>query len=625
MCSYFPSAFIKPPHPQTTDARVLDQGPQPPLLNTRARNSDHLYTSPQQDRNNPQALWNGQQNSNTRRQTDHTHTNGFLHTSGRNNNSYPHNGIDNPAFTHADDQNVNTNVQQQNPNILIQSGPAQGRGQLPAVHVSLNTPSQAAQQNNGVRVPTIHVNLNSFSANGHQTLQESSFPLNSTSNTNALQATENLTHAGLSNPTMQNGLSYQNDDRFNGHLEAGQARLIPTGYTHIGATLQRNANTQTYLQDPEPRRTSGRIPSRQNTPASLSPRQMPWDLLRGTPAYPGGTARQGQTSPEISSNSTDYTTHPLIREEQTRSLSQSETAPQSRAPARNGAVTTERLTRSRSADRIPDTRSATEFEAADHTRRSPPTQQGIRGLITSLIASRHESTHSNSPQTRPRSSQEVSVGHVSQQGVNAPQGSDTRALADPNHLPQTHMAPQRRAVPSQNPAQDKGTETQPVANGARQPRQGGTAPGPTSASQANASNLTWAALREHSHRSQTFQNRRQQTQAALLHPGPQTQAPPPAAAAPHPPTPPAIIPLAQFQSLPKKHIQHRSPGRGPQPPRPPVNVPVAQRPHQIQQRPNAHQHHVTVPGQMPHRHAHAHVHGHRPTTHTTHPRQVSWP
>lgn len=628
-CFSFPSAFIKPPQPRTTGARILDQGPQI----THARNYENLYTSPQQDHSNPQALRNGQHNSN--RRTDHTHTNGGSHALIRNNDASPHNGIDNPAFTQADDQNVNTNAQQQNPNILIQSGPSRGRGQLPAVHVSLNTPSQTAQQNNGPQVPTIHVNLNSFSANGHQTQQESSFPFNGASNNNASQAPENLTNMGRSNPAQQNWLSYQNNDQFNGHLDAAQAGLIPTGYTHSGTSLQRNANTQTYLQDPEPRRTSGRISSRENTPASLSPQQMPWDLLHGTPAYPGGTARQGRTSPESSTNTTDYTPHPPVREVQNRPLSQSESAPRRRAPARNGPVPTEIVTRSRSADLIPNTRSAAAIQNADHTRRSPPTQQGIRGLITTLIASRHESTSDNSPQTRPRSSQEVSVGHsvvsqghTSQQGLSAPRGSDTRALADPNHLPQAHVAPQRRALPSQNPAQDKGAEAQPVTNGAKQPRQGGTAPGPASASQANPRNLTQAALQEHSRRTQTFQNRRQQTQAALLHPGPQTQAPPPAATGPHPPTPPPVIALTQFQSLPKKHIQHKSPGRGPRPPRPPVNVPVAQRPHQTQQRHNGRQHHATVPGQMPHsahRHGPAHAHGHRPTTHNSHPRQVSSP
>lgn len=627
----FPSEFLKPSSPQTAGARILVEGSQPPHLNTRADNPDHLYTSPQQDHSHPLVLGNGQLNTNRRRQIDQTHINGFFHSSVTNNNPSPHNGVENPAFTQADEQNINAHLQQQNPNVLIQAGPAQGSAQLPAVHVSLNTPSQAAQQNSGAQMPTIHVNLNSFSANGHQTQPESSFPFNSTSNQNVSQAEQGFTHIGLSNPRMQNGLSHHSDAQFNAHLGAGQPRLIPTGYTHIGTTLQRNANTQTYLSEADLRGTSERNSSRQNTPASLSPQQMPWDRLRGTPAYPSGTVRRGQMSNQNTSNATDYTTHPPIREEQNRSLSQSEMAPRRRAQARNAALSTERQRRSRSADLIPNTRGAAETEAEGHTQRSAPTptQPGIRGLIANLIASRHESTHSDSPQTKPHSSQQVSAGqsavsqgHMSQQGLNAPQAEDTRALADPNHLPQMHIASQHRAAPSQSPAQGHGTHTQPVANGAKQPRQEGTAPGPTSASQANASNLTQAALQVHTRRTRTFQNRIQQTQAALLHPNPETQVPAPVATAQRPPIPPPVIPLAEFQSLKKKHIHHRSPARGAQLPRPPVNMPVAQRPHHTQQRHNVRQHHVTVPGQMQHG-AHRHAHGHVPAAHTTHPWQVS--
>lgn len=614
VCFYFP-LFLKPLHSQTAGARVSGQGSQPPHSNTHARNPDHLYTSPQQDHGNPQALRNDQLNANTHRQTDQTHTNGLLHGPIMNNNPPLHNAFDNPTFTQADEQNINTHVQQQNPNILIQAGPAQGNSQLPAVQVSLNTPP--AQQNNGAQMPTVHVNLNSFSANGHQTQPESSFPFNSTSNQNVSQAQQNLTHTGLSNPRMQNGLAYYSEDQFNDRRGAGQPGLIPTGYTHSGTVLQRNAKTQTYLPEPDPHGTSERISSGQNTPASLSPRQIPWDRLRGTPAYPSGTVRQGQTSNDNYSNTTDYTTHPPIREKQNRSLSQSETASRSRAPARNAAPSAEKRRRSRPADLSPNTRSAAETEATDRTHKSPPSQQGIRRLITSLIASRHESTPSDSPQTRPRSSQQVSAGQsavsqgrMSQQGLNAPQADDTRALADPNHLPQMHMAPQRSAAPSQNPVQGHGTHTQPVADGAKQPRQGGAAP------QANVSNLTYAAVRAHTHRTQTVQNRRQQTQAALLHPNPQAQVAAPvaaAAAAQHPPIPPPVIPLARFQSLPKKSLHHRSPARGPQPP---VNMPVAQRPQHPQ-----HHHNVR---QMP-RGAHRHVHGRRPAAHTTHPQQVSQP
>ncbi|XP_034410365.1 HEPACAM family member 2 isoform X3 [Cyclopterus lumpus] len=90
----------------------------------------------------------------------------------------------------------------------------------------------------------------------------------------------------------------------------------------------------------------------------------------------------------------------------------------------------------------------------------------------------------------------------------------------------------------------------------------------------------------------------------------------PAAAAQHAPTPPPVIPLAQFQALPKK--QHKSPTRGLQPPRPPVNIPVAQRPGQVQQRHANHHHH---PENGTHRHARGHGH----PSHFTHPQQHQAP
>lgn len=231
----------------------------------------------------------------------------------------------------------------------------------------------------------------------------------------------------------------------------------------------------------------------------------------------------------------------------------------------------------------------------------------------------------------------VSQGPMTQQGPTALQGADTRALADPNHLPQAHMAQQHRAAPIQKPPQGPGTQTQPVINSAKQPRQGGTAPVPHSPAQPKPSNLTQAALKAHSEGAQTFQNRKHQTQAALRHPGPQMRAPD--AEAQHPPTPPPVIPLTQFHTLTKKHNQHKSPTRGPQPPRPPVNIPVAQRHLQVRQRPNTQHHPATMPtssrhhpgngqrhgGAHRHVHAHAHASGHGHPAHFTHPRQVSEP
>ncbi len=655
---HFSSAPIKPPDPQPNGARDLGQGPHPPLyhLNTHTHKPDRLYTALRESRGNPQTVnaLNGLHNSDTHQHNGRTHTDRLLHNSIQNTNSDPHNGIDNPAFMHTDAQIANTlpNTHQQNPNILIQTGTAQGGAQPSAVHVSLNTLPQTAQQNNNAQIPTIHVNLNSYSTNGQQTQQDSSFPVTNTTNNNASQTLQNLVHAGQSDPRMQSGRSHRSDRRLNGHIEAGhqdQPGLIPTGYTHYNSnnTSQRNANTQTYQQEPELHSRSDRNAGRRDTSANSSHRQMPWDRLRGTPAYPSGTLQRGQTYPEFTSDTTDYTTHPPIREERMPNRSQpqpqSQTTSRSRAPPRQDAPSVDRQTRSRSADlRGPNTRTVTQLDAVHHTQRSPHTQRenaqrDIRGLSGSQTAPRQETTHSNNPRALPLMSQQASVGRSAvsqgprtQQALTAPQGADTRALADPNHLSQAHMAQQHRAVPIQTPPQGLGTQTQPAIHGASQPRQGGAAPVPFSSAQPNPGNLTQAALTAHTERAQIFQNRKQQTQAALLHPGPQARAP--AAGAQHPPTPPPVIPLAQFQTLPKKRTQHKSPTRGPQPPRPP-NMPVAQR--HLQPHPNVQHHAATMPanrhhhpgnGHMhvsAHRHAHAHARGHGHPAHFTQPRQVS--
>ncbi|XP_029308312.1 HEPACAM family member 2 [Cottoperca gobio] len=100
-----------PADPQTNGARDLGQGPHPPLyhVNTHTRHPDRLYTAPHESRGNPQTLpLNGLHYSDTHQHNGRTHTNGLLHNASQNANSYPHNGIDNRAFTHTDAQNANT-------------------------------------------------------------------------------------------------------------------------------------------------------------------------------------------------------------------------------------------------------------------------------------------------------------------------------------------------------------------------------------------------------------------------------------------------------------------------------------------------------------------------------------
>ncbi|XP_077432775.1 uncharacterized protein LOC144058272 isoform X2 [Vanacampus margaritifer] len=372
--------------------------------------------------------------------------------------SYPLDGVDNPAFARAD-------TQQTNSNIVIQTGPAQGNGGPAGVQLSL---AQGSQQN--AQMPTIHVNLNTF-------------PQQEAAN-NAPQ----LLDAGQSNPRMQSGSAHPGPTANPG--------LIPAG-SHAA---QRNAKTQTYQQEVR---------------GASSHQQMPWDTLRGTPAYPGGT-----------SETTDYTNHPPLRQNQSRG----------RNPFREGR---EDGTRSHSADfwdsrtlRVP------QLEPANHSHKSPTTQREreLRVPPGTQPASSQETT----PSSNPFINQQTALRQTN------PFSPDTRALADPNHLHQAQVTHQQRAALAQ--AQSQGAQTR----SASQPRQTAAV-----SNQRQPSALTQAALKSHTKNSQTFQNRRQQTQAALINPGPRSQ-PTSAPAEPGPPTPPPVIPLTRFRSLPRTHVRHKS-------------------------------------------------------------------
>nr|XP_040022194.1 serine/arginine repetitive matrix protein 1 [Gasterosteus aculeatus aculeatus] len=552
-----------PPDPLPNGARDLGQGPPPPLYhsNTHTLQPDRAHTDPRADRGDPQQL-SGVPNADTQQQNGRTRTSGLLPNASQNANSDPRNGIDNRTFTHTDAPNAT--AQPQNPDVVIRAGDHQ---------VSLNT----LQQNNRAQMPTIHVNLTSYPNTGQQAQGENAFPLTDTNDRNASRNQQTVTHTGQSHPRMQSGQSYRSDPRANGHQD--QPGLVQTGYTHYNGnnTSQRNANTQTYGQQPEPPRRADR-----NS----------WDLLRGTPAYPSGTPQRGQTAPEYTSDYTDYTdytTHPPIRE--LSAPNRSQPPPQSRTTSRSRAPPssppTDRRTRSRSADvQGPSGRGVTRFEAEHHTQRGGHTQRegaqrDIRGSSGGQSAPGQEATHDNNPQALPVVSRSaLPQGPGTQQGPTTPRAADSRALADPNHLAQAHMAQQHRAAPVQTAPQGPGKQTQLVTNGANRPGQGGTAPVPHSSARRNPGDLTQAALTAHTKGAQVFQSRRQQTQAALLHSEEQARV----LAARHAPTPPPAIPLAQFQTLPKKN-QHRSPARGAQPARPPVNVPVAQRPARVRLRP----------------------------------------
>lgn len=563
-----------PQNPQPNVGRDLAQGPQPPPLyhgSGQPRRSGRLYTAPLPGPNDDRQIQarSDRNNSSTSRHNGIPLANGQLHNAIQNtNNPTLHNGFDNPAFTQNEVQTAPPQ-QMQNPNIVIQTGSAQ---------VSLNTLQRAAQQNNNGQIPTIHVNLNSYSGDQQQQqnpTESSAPPVASTTVNEATQTPQSTRRAAstLRTPML---------DRHRAILQADPGQ-IPTGYTHYNRNnvVERNASAEfeMYNQQSEPR---DRSESSSSQPAPR--RHLPWDTLRGTPSYPSNTQRGGN------SDSTDYTTHPPIPQARSRSRERHE-APRERENRRPSG------------------------EAQSHSQRSMP-RDDMRGRRESR-APGQEVRRDNSPPALPLMSQASPGGRPPAQ-----QQRDVRALADPNHLQQSQGSQQLRQAPQWNeitipqaaqvpnpmpqadwvtnqiPQASQQTNQVPQNQVNQQNRQPQAVRQPASRPQ---SQLTQEALQAHTVKAQTFQNRRQQTQAALLHPGTQTQN--------RAPTPPPVIPLQQFQAMPKERTRPRDP-------RPPVNMPVAQRPH--------HTHHRQHAAMPPNHHHHHHHHtGHAQGTHRQ-PHAQTW-
>ncbi|XP_072317285.1 uncharacterized protein [Eucyclogobius newberryi] len=533
-----------PENPAANVGRDLAQGPQPPQLyhaSAEPRRANHLYTAPVPGRNGDgqRPTRNAQNNSATSWHNGIPLANGLQHNAIQNsNNPTLHNGIDNPAFTRNELQAA-PQQQTQNPNIVIQTGSAQ---------VRLNTLQGTAQQNNNGQIPTIHVNLNSYSGDQQTPIESVALPVTSTAIDEATQTPQNERRAAstLRTPML---------DRHRAVLQTN-AGQIPTGYTHYNRnnTVERNTEMEVFNQQSESR---GRSDSSSSQPASR--RQLPWDTLRGTPSYPSNNQRR------ITSDSTDYTEHPPLPQARSRSRERQEMqrTSENRRPSREREI----------------------------ERRSP--RDDMRGRRESR-APRQEGRRDNSPPALPLMSQDSPAGRPLVQ--NQP---DMRALVDPNHLPHSQASRQSRQVPQMEPISNRMTvAANQIPQVTNQMPQSNWPPDqiPQSRPQRPQSQLTQEALQAHTERAQTFQNRRQQTQAALFHPGPQAN---------RVPTPPPVIPLQQFQALPVERTRQKEA-------RPPVNMPVAQRPHHAHHRhhtampQNQHQHHQT------HRQTH-HQAGHKPT------------
>lgn len=183
----------------------------------------------------------------------HLSTDVFQHNGHLNTNSYPNNVLPNSRSFPQPGQH--------NPNILIQTGNHQPGAPAPTVHVNLNTLPNT-DQHNSAQPHTVHVNLNTYPPEASQPSRQ---------HADQRESTLQRQHANgnQTNPSQTGPPSLENP---NGSHRPSE--LIQTSHSH--ARNGGNAN-----RHPDNSRPSTEEPPRRSIPV-----QMPWDRLRGTPAYP---------------------------------------------------------------------------------------------------------------------------------------------------------------------------------------------------------------------------------------------------------------------------------------------------------------------------------------------------
>ncbi len=219
-------------------------------------------------------------NSNPLHHNGHLNTDVFQH----NFSTVPDNGHQNNSYPNNDPQRSFPQPVQHNPNILIQTGNSQPGALAPTVHVNLNTLPRNDQFNNP-QPQMVHVNLNTYPPETNRMVQQHvDHRENHHTNANHQNHSQNglLNTEPLSNQTQ----TMLNNASANGYRQPNG--LIQTGYSH--PTNQTNGNHRTAnSRSSAEERTQHSIPVQTNNQFSESRtrlQQMPWDRLRGTPAYP---------------------------------------------------------------------------------------------------------------------------------------------------------------------------------------------------------------------------------------------------------------------------------------------------------------------------------------------------
>uniref|UniRef100_A0AAY4A9Z3 Ig-like domain-containing protein n=2 Tax=Denticeps clupeoides TaxID=299321 RepID=A0AAY4A9Z3_9TELE len=430
----------------------------------------------------------------------------------------------NNLFTLNDTQNSPSFADQPNPNILIQTGHSHFGAMPPTVHVNLNPVPYNAQQNSSMQPQTVHLNLNTYPPGTSQqnfTAQHQNYmTLNALSNPNPNFHQNNLIQTECSHvypqfhtEVTQSGgpwgnNSFTNEQQLQGgvalaQLERHNANIQPHSDPLVTQSL--NPGTITYpSKSPEP------------TPDNiLCHQQRPWDLLHGTPAYPG--PHRDRVVDDSSTESQSSNWEPRLSQENHLPHMNNKRGILRHASYRN---------------KLHPVDVDLNLRSQLHTQRERQAAHNLQVI----------SNHNTSLQTN----QMLSGAPL----TIAPQPSMAqtmlRATPQATHISINHLN-------NQPPKLSHALQPVQLANTQRRPEQSKIAV------QEHTSHTTFAR-----HNQQTLPNNQSQTspqvqgQIEMQPPPPHTNALLPRkanAAGQHPPTPPPVLQAFQFQLLPRERIQ----------------------------------------------------------------------
>ncbi|XP_058232091.1 uncharacterized protein LOC131344117 isoform X2 [Hemibagrus wyckioides] len=558
--------FLPAPQNGHDNAGFLSQGgqPDPPLHNyNRINRSKNQQTT---DQHNDILMQNRTTNTGAIQSSGNLNTGMFTNNANVNSNAHLHhsqwNGSSNP-------HNSFQQVGQHNPNILIQTGNAE-----PGPHTVLINLNTLPQHQNATTQPhTVQVSLNApqpSSGPNQNTMQFSDQQSNAIQQESVITSRSNPRHVSgsHSNPqTWMDNIHNTAQPAYNSTLRNGQH----SDHHATNQTRSRRNTEDTHNYSAQTRTQLGHELSVDYSDDDTHPRQMPWDRIHGTPAYPNPQvdSYESQNSTQQNSSLDSEGSHSAPALRPWRSPANEQVRNISRASRRNFLR---------------------QLAHSAAQRRSRADREAPRQVTQPNVIAQPRADHQSRTARQNITSQRYGMDNMNRT-VPVPQHQTVQMQpAQPSHLIRQAGSDQRQS-------------------------------GPLNAAVPNSLMLTRVALQQHT--SQTpnpFVNRIQQTQAALQHPGTQSA---PAQTLPArqinragqvAPDPPPVLHPAEFKRLPRKHL-HKSHTVNP--------VHVTRRPvvvHHGHRPPNTTRHARPMQAN-PHKHAKAHGHG---TTHghTVHMSQV---